>query len=232
MENMDPYPSATCHASTQNSAGRVGSGHPLHTPRYRLEKRGPVRPIPSRTRCIVIVSSVGTVCGNALLSTPVVLIVAGNPIPITFSCYPSTYMVTTRSMASHQNAVNHQADPPNPNNPPQYFIELTNSINRMAEQNQALVNALLQRDLPMPPPPPPDIPPNQERAPSHTIPQPYPPNLEGLQPPPPPHINPPPRPPHPSILAPTPEGEASSLQPRRSLPVVITSLSGMQNSEP
>ncbi|KAF5946928.1 hypothetical protein HYC85_017156 [Camellia sinensis] len=31
-------------------------------------------------------------------------------------------------MVSHQNAADHQADPPNPNNPPQYFIELTNIV--------------------------------------------------------------------------------------------------------
>ena len=116
-------------------------------------------------------------------------------------------------MASHPNVPDHQADPPNPNNPPQYFTELTNSINRLAEQNQALINALLQRNLPMLPPPPPDIPPNQERASSHTIQQPYPPNLEGLQPPPPPHINLPPPPPRPSVVVPAPEGEASSVQP-------------------
>ncbi|KAF5933959.1 hypothetical protein HYC85_030130 [Camellia sinensis] len=85
-------------------------------------------------------------------------------------------MVTTRSMASHPNVPDHQANPPNPNNPPPYFTELTNSINRLAEQNQALINALLQRNLP----PPPHIPPNQERVPSHTILQPNPPNLGGL----------------------------------------------------
>ncbi|KAF5932914.1 hypothetical protein HYC85_029085 [Camellia sinensis] len=121
-------------------------------------------------------------------------------------------MVTTRSMASHNNAADHQADPPNPNNPPQYFIELTKSINRMAEQNQALINVLLQRNLSMPPPPPPDIPPNQERAPSHSVPQPHPPNLEGLQPPHP-HINLPPPPSPSSVVAPVPEGKASSVQP-------------------
>ncbi|KAF5936711.1 hypothetical protein HYC85_024217 [Camellia sinensis] len=142
----------------------------------------------------------------------------------------SGWMVTTRSMASHPNVPDHQADPPNPNNPPQYFTELTNSINRLPEQNQALINALLQRNLPMPPSSPPDIPPNQERVPSHTIQQPYPPNLEGLRPSFP-DINPPPQAPHPSASAPTPKGEASSVQPR-CLPVVTTFLFGMQNSEP
>ena len=133
-------------------------------------------------------------------------------LTVTFSSHPSRCMVTTRSMASHHNTADHQTDPSHPNNPPQYIIELTNSINRMAEQNQALSNALLQRNLPMPPPPPPDIPPNYEQAPSHTIPQPNSPNREGLQPPPP-GINLPPRGPQPSIPAPILEGEASSVQP-------------------
>lgn len=59
-----------------------------------------------------------------------------------------------RSMASQHNIADPQADPPNPNNPPQYFTELTNNINHLAKQNQALINALLQRDLSVPPPPP------------------------------------------------------------------------------
>ncbi|KAF5944267.1 hypothetical protein HYC85_018344 [Camellia sinensis] len=190
----------------------VNGVQPVLSGKYRLEKREPVRPIPSGTRCIVTVLSVGTVYGKALLFAPVAFTVARDPVPITLSRYLSKCMVTTRSMASHQNAADHQADPPNPNNPPQYFIELTNSINRMAEQNQALINALLQRNLLMPPPPPPDIPPNHEQASSHTIPQPNPPNREGLQPPPP-GINLLPRGPQPSIPAPILKGEASSVQP-------------------
>ncbi|GMP98038.1 hypothetical protein CsSME_00046075 [Camellia sinensis var. sinensis] len=160
---------------------------------HRLRKHGSIRPVLSGTRCIIswhrLWESFYSACQLC-----------------------SLWMVTTRSMASHHNVAYHQADPPNPNNPPQYFTELTNSINRLAKQNQALINALLQRGLPIPPPPPQDIPPNQERAPSHPIRQPYQLNLEGLRPPPP-DMNPPPRAPQPSVQAPTPEGEASSVHP-------------------
>ncbi|XP_028099377.1 uncharacterized protein LOC114298916 [Camellia sinensis] len=63
-------------------------------------------------------------------------------------------------MASQHNAGNLEVESSNPGNPPPYFAEITNSINRLTEQNQTLINALLQRDLPVSPPSPPDIPPN------------------------------------------------------------------------